>query len=421
MIKRYLEGPILEALEDFPAVLLTGARQVGKSTLARSLIRDSWPAVYLTFDQRLVLDAALRDPDGWVASLPRPVIIDEVQRAPEVLRSIKQRIDRDRQPGQYLLTGSANLMTLSTVSESLAGRIALFALYPFCWAELLGKPYPAVLQNLFSLEKVSDLIKLVPVAEAKESSRLEILGQIVKGGYPPATIIKSRSSRSRWFTSYRQTYLEKDLLQIKAIEHLPDFNRLMPLAAFRTGKLLNYSDFSRDAGLPFSTLRRYINLLEVTYQIFLLRPYFSNRSQRLIKTPKIYYLDTGMAAHLMALDNSPSLESNPLIGSLVETWIATELIKLLSALIPGFSLYFWRTRTGKEVDFIIERGDRLIAVEVKWGQSLSDSDLSGLNQCQADFKEKLAFSIILYGGTETVPLGPRLAAVPFQQFLGTAF
>ena len=417
MIRRYLQDPLLESLKHFPAVLLTGARQVGKSTLAQALIKASWDATYFTLDDRTTLDAALRDPDGFVIGLPMPVVIDEVQKAPDLLRAIKRGVDQNRRPGQYLLTGSANITTLSTVSESLAGRIALHTLHPFCWPELLEKPMPLILKGLFGGTDSKKLLRTYPKTSLKDY-RPRLIEGMLKGGYPSPALMDSDQAREQWFSSYRQTYLERDLLNIKSIENLPDFNRLLSLVALRTGRLLNLSDLSRETGLPFTTLRRYMNLLEVTYQISLIRPYFTHLGKRLVKTPKLYFNDTGMAAHLMGVNEWKTLENQGHAGPMVETWVACELLKLMPVLDHRFRLYFWRTQTGQEVDFLIERAGKLVAIEVKWGHQINESDIKHLNRLAEDLKERLLFSVILYSGVESIPLGPKTVATPFPVFFG---
>ena len=417
MIRRYLQDAVLESLKHFPAVLLTGARQVGKSTLAQALIKASWKATYFTLDDRTALDAALRDPDGFVNGLPMPVVIDEVQKAPDLLRAIKRDVDQNRRPGQYLLTGSANIMTLTTVSESLAGRIALHSLHPFCWPEFLEKPEPVILKDLFSGIDSKKLLKTYPRTSLKDY-KPRLIERMLKGGYPTPALMESDQAREQWFSSYRQTYLERDLLNIKAIENLPDFNRLLSLAALRTGRLLNLSDLSRETGLPFTTLRRYMNLLEVTYQISLVQPYFTHLGKRLVKTPKLYFNDTGMAAHLMGVNEWKTLENQGHAGPMVETWVACELLKLMPVLDHRFRLYFWRTQTGQEVDFLIERAGKVVAIEVKWGHRIDESDVKHLSRLTEDLKERLLFSVILYSGIESVPLGPKTVAMPFPIFFG---
>jgi len=241
---------------------------------------------------------------------------------------------------------------------------------------------------------------------------------ILRGGYPTPALMESDLAMIQWFSSYRQTYLERDLLNIRSIENLPDFNRLLVLAALRTGRLLNLSDFSRETGLPFTTLRRYVNLLEVTYQIFLLQPYFSHPGKRLVKTPKFYFNDTGMACHLTGVNEWSDLENQGNAGPMVETWVASELLKLFSVLNHQYRFYFFRTQTGQEIDFLIERAGKLVAIEVKWGRRIDESEMRNLSRLAEDFKERLLFSVILYSGEEIVPLNPKTVAMPFPVFFG---
>lgn len=420
MIKRHLSSDIIDSLRHFPVVLLTGARQVGKSTLAQELSGERWDAAYLTLDNRVVLDAALNDPDGFVSGMPVPVIIDEVQRAPDLMRAIKVLVDKNRKPGQYLLTGSANLMTLAKVSETLAGRVALHELHPFMWSEICNKKPSAILGDLFSEIDAAALLKKWKKRSFPDRKG-EIKEQIIAGGYPEPSMITSVKARRRWFDSYRQTYIERDVRELASIEHLPDFNRLLNLLSFRTGQIINFSEVSRELGLPFTTLRRYIALLEVTYQIYFVRPYFANIGKRLIKMPKIYLGDSGMACHLSAAEDWKTLERQGRVGSMVETWVAAELRKLISLADARYQLYYWRTYTGREVDFILEHGEKIVAVEVKWSHKLEDIDLSGLKDCARDLKGRHLMSVLLYPGTEIVAVDKHTLVMPFSFFFGIDF
>ncbi|OGB88586.1 MAG: hypothetical protein A3H39_06410 [candidate division NC10 bacterium RIFCSPLOWO2_02_FULL_66_22] len=417
MIRRHLHAGILGSLRHFPVVLVTGARQVGKSTLAQAVAQGDWPARYLTLDDRAVLDAALKDPDGFIAGTPTPLVLDEVQRAPDLLRAIKLTVDRNRKPGQYLLTGSANLMTLRTVSESLAGRLALHELHPFSWSELARAKPPTTLRDIFEAKDARALLSRWS-AKVSPRRRREIEHLILTGGFPTPALLKSAGARQEWFATYRQTYIERDLRDLATVEHLPDFNRLLALLALRTGQLLNYSDLSRDLGLPLTTLRRYMSLLELTYQMFLLRPYFANVGKRLVKTPKVYLGDTGMACHLAVADTWMVLERQGRAGAVVETWVAAELRKLIAATDPRLQLWYWRPHAGREVDFLIERGDALVAVEVKWTQRITERDTAGLRQCAQDLKGAVRLGLLLYPGSETVALDRHTLAVPFSTFFG---
>jgi predicted AAA+ superfamily ATPase len=390
---------------------------VGKSTLAQELSVSLWKAGYHTLDSRIVLDAALKDPDGFMSGTPIPAIIDEVQRAPDLMRAIKIRVDKNRQPGQYLLTGSANLMTLTNVSETLAGRIALHELQPFTWSEIRGRAIPSILTDLFRERDAATLLKKWK-RQSFQDRKEEIKERIIAGGYPTPSLLSSAKARRRWFDSYRQTYIERDIRDIAAIEHLPDFNRLLNLLSFRTGQIINFSEVSRELGLPFTTLRRYIDLLEVTYQIYFLRPYFANIGKRLIKMPKLYFGDTGMACHLSAAEDWKTLERQNRVGNIVETWAASELRKLIPLCDARYQLYYWRTYAGKEVDFIVEHGEKIIAIEVKWSHKLEDIDLSGLKDCARDLKGRHVMSGLLYPGTEMVAIDKHTLVIPFGLFFG---
>ena len=238
------------------------------------------------------------------------------------------------------------------------------------------------------------------------------------GGYPTPSLLRDDDARSVWFASYRQTYIERDLRDLTSLASLPAFGRLLALLSLRTGNLLNVSDVARDAQLPTSSVRRYIDLLEQTYQVFLLRPYFANVGKRLVKTPKVYLTDTGLACHLAGVDAWDTLERQQRVGAMVETFAAAELCKLL-ALAPGKThLWFWRVEHGREVDFLLERAGEVVGIEVKWGSGASPSDLAGLRDCQAALGGAFRLGVLLYAGTEILPLDRKLIAVPFSVFFG---
>ena len=417
MIQRHLSKIVLESLQDFPVVLLIGARQVGKSTLAKELTKQNWPARYLTLDNRAVLDAALTNPDGMVQGLDLPVVIDEVQRASDLLRSVKMTVDQDRQPGMFLLTGSANILTMSSVSETLAGRVAVHQLHPFSWTEVEGEKPSEVLEHIFKAQDAKGLVRKLSLSNAPARTK-ELQQFILRGGYPDPCLMKNPSSRSTWFESYRQTYLERDVRDLTSIAHVPDFNRLLVTLALRTGQMLNFSSLSRDVGLPVSTLRRYFNILEETFQIFRIAPYHANVGKRIVKTPKAYMSDTGMACHLSDADDWSTLQKRNQAGAMLETWVAGELRKLLSLSSTRTGLYYWRTRDGREVDFLLERGGRVVGVEVKQAARIDKHDLTGIMACSDALKNSWHMGIVLYGGTEVVPLDPKIIAVPFSIFFG---
>lgn len=417
MLPRHLQPLLSDSLKHFPVVLLIGARQVGKSTLVQEIARRSWHGRYLTLDDRAVLDAALVSPDGFLQQLEGPAILDEVQRAPDLLRAVKLVVDRNRQPGRFLLTGSAHVLTLATVSETLAGRVAVHELHPLSWAELNNKPAATFLERLFTAQETREVLAHEP--QTSPFARLqEIQRRILTGGFPTPALMTSVSARRNWFASYRQTYVERDLRDLATIHSLPEFSRLQAVLALRTGQLLNLAEVSRDVGLPVTTLRRYFHLLEQTYQLFLVPPYFTNVGKRLIKTAKVYMADTGLACHLAAVDEWDTLVRQQRIGALVETWIANELRRLLSVSSWRTNLWYWRTHTGQEVDFLLERGEQVVGIEVKWGKGFSDRDFAGLAACRSMLGSRWRFGVLLHGGTEALAVDDRTLVVPFGVFLG---
>lgn len=416
-VPRHLTPRLEDSLREFPAVLLIGARQVGKSTLAKSLISDRWAARYFTLDDVSVLDACRTDPDGFVAGLPSPVILDEIQRAPDLLRAIKLRIDRDALAGQFLLTGSANILTLSSVSETLAGRVAVHELHAISWAEQCGEDPMTRLDDLFEAESSAELLDRWPLHA--EAAALELVkASILMGGYPRPLLMKSPGARRTWFDSYRKTYIERDLMELTHLAHLPEFGRLLTLLALRTGEIINVAELSRSTTIAATTLRRDLDILQQTFQLRLLPPYAGNAGRALFRTPKLYFSDTGMACHLAALDRWKDLERQDRVGPLLETWVENQLRRLLSAATERTNLWYFRTRTGQEVDFLLERGGQVVGVEVKWTASLAAKHRLGLGVAREALGRRWRRGIVLYGGSAVLPLDETTLAVPLTVLLG---
>jgi uncharacterized protein len=415
MIRRHLQPLVEESLRAFPVVAILGPRQVGKSTLAQTLPSKEWPARYLTLDDVAVLDAALGDPDGFLEGLEFPVILDEIQRAPDLLRALKRMVDRDRKPGRCLLTGSANLLTMQSVSETLAGRAALLDLHPFSWAELQRQESPASsVDLLFSSSTAKALVSKLP--KSASASRRDLTARFLSGGYPTPALMPPGRPRSQWFESYRRTYLERDLRQVANIVRLPEFGRLLTASALRSGQLLNATSFSRDLGVPLNTVRRHLDLLETTYQVWTVPPFHVNLGKRLVKTPKLYFTDTGIACHISGFDDWEHIERQGQAGAIVETWAAGELRKMTALGSKRTEIYFWRTHAGREVDFLLARGDRLVALEVKWTQRVTPHDIGNIMACMEDLEGRLGLGVILYAGPTAIALNERIAAVPFGTF-----
>jgi predicted AAA+ superfamily ATPase len=392
--------PLLrEALATLPVVVVTGLRQAGKTTL---IATD--PAFagrrYLTLDDLATLEAAERDPEALIAG-DEPVTVDEVQRSPGLLLAVKRAVDRRREPGRFLLSGSANLALLSGVSESLAGRALYLTLHPFTRRERLGRTAePPFLVRFLAKSKLPGSAGAEPLSA----------DEILAGGLPPVAL-GDIANRALWFLGYEQTYLERDLRALSQVADLVAFRNLMRLAALRTGQLLNQSELARDARLPVSTVSRYLGLLEAAFVIARLAPHLRSRATRLLKSPKIFVSDSGLAAHLIgATDLSPEADE-PMRGALLETYVHQNLAGILDAHLPEARLDYWSLQGRHEVDFVVSRGPRAIAIEVKAAARIGDRDLAGLKALRAKTPGVQA-GIVAYNGSEALQLGDDLYAIP---------
>ena len=400
---RLVESALADRLRVMPAVVLTGARQTGKSTLAAERVVGH--RRYATLDDLDVREVARRDPSQLVGS-PEPLTLDEVQREPGILSAVKRAIDQDRTPGRFLLTGSANLLLMRQVSESLAGRASYLTLWPMTrreqrgdgragrWDELLGTPDTQWRDLLLATEEPAT--DWVPLAR--------------QGGYPtPALHLHTDRDRAIWFDGYVRTYLERDLQDLASISALPDVRRLMRAAALRTGQLLNQTELGRDVGLPQPTVHRWLNLLETSYLLVRLPAYAVNRTKRLIKTSKLYWSDTGVALHL-AGSPAPS-------GAHLENLVLHDLLVWRDARLERAEVSYWRTASGEEVDFVVECGDRLLPIEVKSGTNPSLTDATRLRSFRQEYGDRSRAGLLLHAGTRTDWLAPDVLAVPWWRVL----
>jgi len=409
MIRRHLTEQLLQALEDSPGVLINGARQTGKSTLAQLPELETQGRQYLTFDDPGVLVAAKQDPNGFIAGLTTPVTLDEVQHAPELFPAIKMAIDRQREPGRFLLTGSANVLLLPKLSESLAGRMELLTLWPLSQGEINGVKEGFV-DALFS--------KQPAWASGKNKSiqRDELFEKVMAGGYPPAIARNTGARRKAWFQSYLTTILQRDVRDLANIADVTAVPRLLSVVAARAGSLLNFADLSRSLALPQTTLKRYFALLEATFLVQLLRPWSTNLGQRVIQTPKVYLDDTGLLAHLLGLTMERLKVDGTLAGGVLENFVLMELRKqsAWSATQPEF--YFWRTASGQEVDIVLEdSAGRLVGIEIKAGATLGGSDVKGLQAMASAAGKRWVRGVVLYTGSEVIPFAANLHGLPMSQ------
>ena len=409
MLHRHLTGPLLEALADTPAVLVNGARQTGKSTLVQSAEVAGQERQYLTFDDPGILAAARRDPNGFVAGLNAPVTLDEIQHVPELFSVIKAVIDQNRQPGRFLLTGSANVMLLPKLSESLAGRMEVLTLWPFSQGEIRGAK-ENVVDTLFSRKSVGWSGK--PPAMSRE----ELLENVVSGGYPPTVARQSAARRDAWFQSYVTTVLQRDIRDLANIADTTAVPRLLSVVAARAGGLLNFADLSRTMALPQTTLKRYFALLEATFLVQLLRPWARNLGQRAIQTPKVYLNDTGLLAHLLGVTVDRLKSEGNVAGSVLENFVLMELRKQCAWSATRPELYYWRTISGREVDLVLEdRSGRLAGVEVKAAATLGSNDVRGLQALASAVGKNWVRGVVLYAGAETIPFSANLHGIPISR------
>jgi predicted AAA+ superfamily ATPase len=386
-----------------PAVVVTGARQTGKSTMVQELVPGG--RRFFSLDDLDVVDAARRDPEALVGGT-QPVTLDEVQRQPDLLRAVKRAIDRRRQPGQFLLTGSANLLLMRQVSESLAGRASYLTLWPMTRREQQGLGRCGLWEELLGAgdEHWLDLV----AAQPDEPEDWRTLAY--HGGFPtPAVHLETAEERTVWFDGYVRTYLERDLQELSSIAALPDFRRLMRAACLRLGQLVNQTELGRDVALPQPTVHRYLNLIETSYLLVRLPAYAVNRTKRLIKSPKLYWGDTGVALHL-----AEGVEPG---GTHLENLVLHDLLAWRDARLDRAEILYWRTAIGEEVDFVIEANDRLLPIEVKATSHPRLGDAMHLRTFRAEYGKQARAGLLLHTGSTLAWLAPDVLAAPWWRVL----
>jgi predicted AAA+ superfamily ATPase len=387
-----------------PAVVVTGARQTGKSTLARAL-GESGERLYLTLDDFDVLDQAAGAPADLLGRARR-MTIDEVQRQPSLLRAVKRAIDTQRTRGRFLLTGSANLLLMRQVSESLAGRASYLTLWPMTRREQLGLGRAGIWDELLDARDENWL----DVVQAQSVTHEDWRALARRGGYPtPALHMSGEDERATWFAGYVRTYLERDLQEISAVSALPDLRRLMRAACHRLGQMVNQTELGRDVALPQPTVHRYLNLLETSYQLVRVPAFAVNRTKRLIKTPKLYWADTGVALHL-AGDDTPG-------GPHLENLVLGDLLAWKDARPARAEVLYWRATTGEEVDFVLEVDEALVPVEVKATARPRVEDARHLRTFREEYRKKARTALLLHTGDSTEWLAPGILAAPWWKVL----
>lgn len=405
-VERRITAKLIAALADTPVVVMNGPRQSGKSTVARQLVDRGVLSDYVTFDSAADLAAAAADPDGFIRSHPGPAVIDEVQHVPDLFRAIKLSVDRDRRPGRYLLTGSVDVLLAPRIGESLAGRVEFQTLWPFSQGEI-DRGRERFIDAAFG--------ERWPAFHDDPGTRRELAERVLRGGYPEV-VARRPERRGEWFESYVTAILQRDVRSLADIEALTVMPRLLQLLAARVGSLLNTAELSRRAAIPYTSLGRYLSLLEATFIVRRIPAWSGGLGGRLLKHPRLFLCDSGLAASLQRVDAERIASADPvLIGPLIENFVATELMKQAAWGSSRASLYHFRSAAGEEVDLVLEGpGGRIVGIELKASSTVTDSDLRGLRALAAAAGRKFHRGLVLYTGARAVPFGKDLFAAPMS-------
>lgn len=400
MFPRFVEQKIKEALDDTRVVLLTGPRQAGKTTLVQHLAGKNMP--FFTLDNATTLDASKNDPVGFIRGLDK-AIIDEVQRVPALLLAIKESVDNDPRPGRFILTGSANLMTLPLDADSLAGRMEMVCLFPLSQGEIRGKK-PTFLEKIMRGE--------LPAINAPVFAD-QLLKAVLAGGYPEAIKRKTLNRRQTWHLNYIDALIYRDVKDIAQIDKIQQLHTLLQMVSHYNARLVNYSGIGAPLDMSHTITRKYLGILEQLYLLHRLTPWYSNQLKRLTKTPKLHFVDTGLLAALQGISIDSLQTARPLFGPMLETFVLTELMKLVSWSGDRLEFFHYRDKEKNEVDIILRnRIGGVVGIEVKASATVTSADFNGLRKLAAACKSRLVIGLVLYDHDKIVPFGDRMYAVP---------
>ncbi|HAT1773012.1 TPA: ATP-binding protein [Legionella pneumophila] len=403
MFKRFIKNNIYDALKDTPVVYVMGPRQSGKTTIVKDIIDENWQ--YISFDDSAQLNIAKTDPVGFIRNIPpeNSIVLDEVQRLPEIFVSIKQAVDENRKAGRFLLTGSANALLLPTLSDSLAGRMEMIPLSTLSESEILEKQ-PTFLTTLLQNEAPST--KEIRVRDY-------LIKRIVTGCFPEPVQRENENRIQVWYDNYLLSLIQKDIRDLGHIEHHSEMTKLLKVLTLYTGKLINFTELGGKLELYRATVKKYTSLLEQLFLIEYLPAWHTNSYKRLIKTPKLHVVDTGIVCSARGI-NSDKIKTNPdILGSLLETFVFNELKKQSNFINEKLNFYHYRDKDGYEIDIVIENSfDEVIGIEIKAAASINPKDLHGLNKLKEITGKKFKVGILLYDGDHTTSFGDKLFAVP---------
>lgn len=387
MIARHLAKPLKSLAKGYPVVTVTGPRQSGKTTLVEAAFPRHAYASLEDPDQRAF---ANEDPRGFLEQFDGDVILDEVQRVPDLFSYIQGIVDRDDRPGRFILSGSQNFLLVQKVSQSLAGRCAILRLLPFSRAELVGASIRDIARAIDGGRRRSS---------TKNQSSVGLFDTMFTGGYP--RIHDKNLDAQTWLANYHQTYLERDVRDLLNVGDIESFGRFVRLCAGRSGQLLNASSLAADAGVSHSTVRRWMSILEASFIVHLLRPHHRNFNKRLVKSPKLYFLDTGLLCYLLRIRNPDELVTHPVRGAVFETWVVSETLKNAHNRGVEPDLYFWRDSAGHEIDLLIDRGASQLPIEIKSGQTVASDFLKEIGHWRSLIGNQTLPAGLIYGGNDS--------------------